>query len=203
MRPPRPDFRLVAVPVDAGARVRVEGNVEAIGLGTGSGATPDVVTWLPSGEVERRASGREIVVPTWSAADTVVVRPEPGGAVRVSVATRESAPLRWLRFEQSLATRLAAGRGAPLPEAPAAVAEYRKAKDIVRAARLPLLPRNNPGVKRHLGKVADGKLLSPVLLVRGDVTADRPLHIADGYHRVCAAYWLDENCPVACRLADF
>ena len=81
--------------------------------------------------------------------------------------------------------------------------EYRKAKDIVRAARLPLLPRNNPGVKRHLGKVADGKLLSPVLLVRGDVTADRPLHIADGYHRVCAAYWLDENCPVACRLADF
>ena len=81
--------------------------------------------------------------------------------------------------------------------------EYRKAKDIVRASRLPLLPRNNPSVKRHLGKVLDGKLLSPVLLVRGDVTADRPLHIADGYHRVCAAYWLDENCPVSCRLADF
>jgi hypothetical protein len=98
-----------------------------------------------------------------------------------------------------------------LPETAAAVVdrfrmaavEYRKAKDILRASRLPLLPRDNPHVKRHLSKVVDGKSVSPVLLVRGDVFADRPLHIADGYHRVCAAYWLDENCLVACRLVDF
>jgi hypothetical protein len=81
--------------------------------------------------------------------------------------------------------------------------EQRKAKDIIRASRLALLPRDNPHVKRHLSKVADGKSLSPVLLVRGDVFADRPLHIADGYHRVCAAYWLDENCLVACRLVEY
>jgi hypothetical protein len=26
------------------------------------------------------------------------------------------------------------------------------------------------------------------------------LLIADGYHRVCASYWLDENTDIPCRL---
>jgi hypothetical protein len=27
-----------------------------------------------------------------------------------------------------------------------------------------------------------------------------PLHIADGYHRVCASYYLDEDTDIPCRI---
>ncbi|HKN53178.1 MAG TPA: hypothetical protein VJX66_11780 [Amycolatopsis sp.] len=80
----------------------------------------------------------------------------------------------------------------------------RKAKDILRASRLPLLPTDNPHVAKDLDKVRDGKALSPVLLVRGhthaDLRADDALVIADGYHRVCASYHLDENTDIPCKL---
>ncbi len=74
------------------------------------------------------------------------------------------------------------------------------AKDILRAARLPLLPADDPEVAKDLARVAAGQALSPVLLVRGDVGTDRPLQIADGYHRVCASYQLSEDTEIACRL---
>lgn len=73
----------------------------------------------------------------------------------------------------------------------------RKAKDILRASELPLLPKNNIHVKDNLQKVKKGKKLSPVLLVR-----DGKLIIADGYHRVCAIYYLSEDLQVPCRIAD-
>jgi hypothetical protein len=76
-----------------------------------------------------------------------------------------------------------------------------KAKDILRAAGLPLLPVDNPHVASDLHKIADGKALSPVLLVRGDLSSGRPLQVADGYHRVCASYHTDENTDIPCRLA--
>ena len=76
----------------------------------------------------------------------------------------------------------------------------RAAKDILRAARLPLLPDNNAHVKADLGKISDGKRLSPILLVRGDATRGVVLQIADGYHRVCASYITDENTVIPCRL---
>jgi len=60
------------------------------------------------------------------------------------------------------------------------------AKDILRAAALPLLPRDDPEVAKDVKRVAKGQPLSPVLLVRGDLAAGRLLQIADGYHRVCA-----------------
>jgi hypothetical protein len=72
-----------------------------------------------------------------------------------------------------------------------------KAKDILRASRLPLLPEDNKHVASDLRKVAEGKKLSPVLLVRGE-----PLQIADGYHRVCASYHLNENADIPCRIVD-
>jgi hypothetical protein len=75
-----------------------------------------------------------------------------------------------------------------------------KAKDVLRAARLPLLPVDNPAVAKDLAKVAAGEELSPILLVQGDLASGRPLQIADGYHRACAAYLLDEDTVVACRL---
>ena len=69
------------------------------------------------------------------------------------------------------------------------------AKDILRASQLSLLPTDNAHVAKDLNKIHHGKPLSPVLLIRG-----RPLIIADGYHRVCASYHVDENSPVSCRI---
>jgi hypothetical protein len=80
--------------------------------------------------------------------------------------------------------------------------ERRMAKDILRAARLALLPPDNPHVASDLAKVKWGMALSPVLLVRGDARHDNPLTIADGYHRVCASFHLDENAAIPCRMAD-
>lgn len=77
-----------------------------------------------------------------------------------------------------------------------------KAKDLLRAAGLPLLPRDNAHVASDLKKIADHEHLSPVLLVRGDLNRGVPLHIADGYHRVCASYYIDENTDIPCRIVD-
>lgn len=74
------------------------------------------------------------------------------------------------------------------------------AKDILRAARLPLLSADDPEVAKDLAKVTAGEALSPILLVRGDVSTGRPLQIADGYHRVCASYALSEDTEIPCRL---
>ncbi|HEY6794109.1 MAG TPA: hypothetical protein VI248_05455 [Kineosporiaceae bacterium] len=71
----------------------------------------------------------------------------------------------------------------------------RKAKDILRASQLPELPATNAHVRKDLHKITEGTPLSPVLLV-----ADQPLIIADGYHRVCAVYHLDEDAVIPCRL---
>ncbi|MHA7666474.1 hypothetical protein [Mycolicibacterium sp. HS_4_1] len=79
----------------------------------------------------------------------------------------------------------------------------RKAKDILRAAQLPLLPESNAHVRADLSKISDGKKLSPILLVRGDVHNGAPLQIGDGYHRVCASYLTDENTDIPCRLVTW
>ncbi len=84
-----------------------------------------------------------------------------------------------------------------------AKATTRKAKDILRAAQLPLLPESNAHVRADLSKISDGKKLSPILLVRGDVHNGAPLQIGDGYHRVCASYLTDENTDIPCRLVTW
>ncbi len=73
----------------------------------------------------------------------------------------------------------------------------KKAKDILRASELQLLPANNIHVKANIKKVKKGKMLSPVLLVR-----DKKLIIADGYHRVCAIYYLSEDLEIPCKICD-
>ena len=78
----------------------------------------------------------------------------------------------------------------------------RKAKDLMRASRLPLLPADDPEVARDLKRVAKGERLSPVLLVRGTAAAGMPLIVADGYHRICASYHLDEDAEIPCRIVD-
>ena len=76
------------------------------------------------------------------------------------------------------------------------------AKDILRAACLALLPADDPEVAKDLKRVSKGVALSPVLMVRGDLTTGAPLQIADGYHRVCASYHVDEDALVPCRIVD-
>jgi hypothetical protein len=82
------------------------------------------------------------------------------------------------------------------------VTVWQHAKDILRAARLPLLGADNHEVAKDLGKVAAGEALAPVLLVRGDLVTGRVLQIADGYHRVCASYHLSEDTLIPCRLVS-
>jgi hypothetical protein len=69
------------------------------------------------------------------------------------------------------------------------------AKDILRASRLPLLSPDDSEVAADLAKVKAGMRLSPVLLVQGT-----PLWVADGYHRVCSSYHIDEKALVPCRI---
>jgi hypothetical protein len=61
--------------------------------------------------------------------------------------------------------------------------QHYAAKDILRAAGLPLLAPDDSEAAADLNKVRAGKKRSPVLLVQGT-----PWWVADGYHRVGASY---------------
>ena len=94
-------------------------------------------------------------------------------------------------------------RAAALAEAlRAAPAWQAKAKDIARASQLSLLGEDDPHVASDLAKLRRGKALSPVLLVRGDLTRGLPLVIADGFHRVCAVHLVEPNTVVPARIVD-
>jgi len=77
-----------------------------------------------------------------------------------------------------------------------------RANDLLRAANLPLLPVDDAEVAKDLKKVKRGELLSPVLLVRGALATGRALTVADGYHRICASYHLDEDADIPYLIAD-
>ena len=76
------------------------------------------------------------------------------------------------------------------------------AKDLLRAAQVPLLPRDEPHVDDDLKRIQKDKPLAPVLLIRGDLASGLPLMVADGYHRICAVVYFDESAPVRCRIVD-
>ncbi|MGA8726655.1 MAG: hypothetical protein WB565_16600 [Acidimicrobiales bacterium] len=78
----------------------------------------------------------------------------------------------------------------------------RRAEDLLRASGLSELPSDNPTVAKQLKALKHGKLFSPVLCLRGDLHAGADMVIADGYHRVCASYTLDEGADIPCRLAE-
>ncbi len=74
-----------------------------------------------------------------------------------------------------------------------------RAKDILRAAHLPLLrTKDSEEVAEKVAKIRAKEALSPILLVvlRADVVAQ----IADGYHRTCAAYIAHEDSLVPGRV---
>ena len=96
-----------------------------------------------------------------------------------------------LVFSSKRAARVIASlRDAPITEF--------KAKDIFRASQLSLLGVSNLHVERDREKIREGTKLSPVLLVRDP--RNRKVIVADGYHRLCAVYALDEDALVPCKI---
>ena len=73
-----------------------------------------------------------------------------------------------------------------------------KSKDIFRASNLSLLGISNSHVKKDKKKITDGKSISPLLLVRDKINGK--VIIADGYHRMCAVYWFDEDAVISCKI---
>jgi len=80
----------------------------------------------------------------------------------------------------------------------AAPVQQFKAKDIFRASGLPLLGTNNFHVGKDQKKILAGKEISPLLLVRQPALGK--MIIADGYHRICAVYALDEDAVIPCKI---
>ena len=78
-----------------------------------------------------------------------------------------------------------------------------KAKDVIRAAGLTPLSRDNFHVNRDLKKIENSIPLSPILLVRGNGSRAVPLIIADGYHRACAIYVFGEDSDIRARIIDW
>jgi phosphatidylserine/phosphatidylglycerophosphate/cardiolipin synthase-like enzyme len=74
----------------------------------------------------------------------------------------------------------------------------REAKDVLRASDLPLLDKDDAHVASDLKRIGKKKKLSPVLLIRGDARKGAPMVVADGYHRICASNFWDENDLIAC-----
>jgi len=73
-----------------------------------------------------------------------------------------------------------------------------KAKDIFRASRLPLLGVSNSHVEKDRIRIRKGQGLAPLLLVRDEPNGI--VMIADGYHRLCAVYEVDEDALICCRI---
>jgi hypothetical protein len=73
-----------------------------------------------------------------------------------------------------------------------------KAKDVFRASRLSLLGVSNSHVEKDRRKIQAGEALSPLLLVRDSPRSK--LVVADGYHRLCAVYSLDEDAVIPCKI---
>ena len=96
-----------------------------------------------------------------------------------------------LIYPDKTATRLVAElRAAPITTF--------KAKDIFRASNLSLTGVSNSHVEKDTQKIAAGVGLSPILLVRDE--SNGKVVVADGYHRLCAVYGVDEDAWIPCKL---
>lgn len=121
---------------------------------------------------------------------------------------KDAADIQWLsepedqdyeaaRSFLSLTSESAAARRLVEELARAPVTQF-KAKDIFRASGLSLLGISNSHVEKDRRKIASGKGLSPILLVRDAIHGK--VIIADGYHRLCAVYGHDEDALVPCKI---
>ena len=71
-------------------------------------------------------------------------------------------------------------------------------KDIFRASQLSLLGVSNSHVERDRERISRQEKLSPLLLCVSEGSGS--LIIADGYHRLCAVYALDEDAMIPCKI---
>ena len=77
------------------------------------------------------------------------------------------------------------------------IVEY-KATDLLRAAQLIVPKADDRPTREQIKKIKHGEPVSPVLLVR--VPALRKVIVADGFHRICAAYRIDPDVILHCKL---
>ena len=75
---------------------------------------------------------------------------------------------------------------------------FYKSKDLFRASSLSLLGISNKHIKKDIKKINNAVYLSPLLLVRN--LANGKVIIADGYHRLCAVYSVDEDALLPCKI---
>ena len=73
-----------------------------------------------------------------------------------------------------------------------------KAKDIFRASQLSLLGVSNWHVEKDRKKIKKDISLSPLLLLRDELSGR--VVIADGYHRLCAIYEINEDALIHCKI---
>ena len=83
----------------------------------------------------------------------------------------------------------------------AATLTQRLAKDLLRASRLPLLPRDDHEVARDLKKVRRGRCFRQSCWFGAPVPGPAP-HQRGWLSPVCDSYHLDEDALIPCRLAD-
>ena len=73
-----------------------------------------------------------------------------------------------------------------------------KAKDVLRASGSSPLGISNAHVEKDRKKINSGHTLSPLLLVRDKANAK--VIIADGYHRMCSVYLINEDATIPCKI---
>ena len=95
-----------------------------------------------------------------------------------------------LHPDEAVARSIKALRDAPMSQF--------KSKDLLRASSLSAMGVSNSHVQRDRAKIHEGKSLSPILLIRD--SSNSKLIIADGYHRLCAVYSLDEDANIPCKI---
>ena len=116
--------------------------------------------------------------------------------------------IRWLEKPEAHDYEAAAsylGLIFPGPQAARFVSQLRrarpaefKAKDIFRASGLSLLGVSNSHVEKDRAQIDKGEALSPLLLVRDEQNGK--VVVADGYHRLCAVYQVDEDAWIPCKI---
>ncbi|MGJ7917143.1 hypothetical protein ACI48D_16925 [Massilia sp. LXY-6] len=73
-----------------------------------------------------------------------------------------------------------------------------KAADLLRAAQLAIPKSDDRPTREQIKRIKNGERISPVLLMR--VSGLKKVVIADGFHRVCAAFRLDPDVILHCKL---
>lgn len=73
------------------------------------------------------------------------------------------------------------------------------ARDLLRASEMPIAEVQAFDWVKQRKEITDGTPMSPILLIRQENGGH--LIIADGFHRLCAVFSIDQDAPVLCFVA--